>query len=553
MKRHTVGIDFGTLSARALLLDVDTGEEIATATMAYPHGVMSETLAATGASLPPNYALQDPADYITVLSHVVPDVLRAGGVDADAVVGIGIDFTTCTLLSVDAHGTPLCMLPAFRETPLAYALLWKHHAAHAYATRMTEVAMERTEAFLDRCGGKVDEEWAFPKICQVLCEAPEVYDAASRFVEAGDWLVWRLTGKLARGYQFAAYKSHYDAKAGYPSEAYFKAVDPRLTHVVRDKLYGALHEMGTQAGTLNAEFAARLSLREGIAVAVAMPDGHSVAAGLGLSRAGDMLAVLGTSGCFMALGEDDADVPGICGSVKDGILPGFHGFEAGLCCLGEHFAFAADKLVSPAYVEEAKARGVSVLALLMEKAAARRAGESGVVALGWWNGNRSTLVDAKLSGTFVGLTLQTAPEDMMRALCEATAFGARNIVENYEKHGVPIRRIVASGGIAHKNPFLMQLYADVLGREITVTVTAEAPARSSAIAAASAAGLYDGIRAATEALHAPAARVYVPNGENTVIYDRLYAIYHRLHDYFGIEARDMMHMLRDIAEEQKGV
>ena len=553
MKRYTIGVDFGTLSARAVLLDAQTGEEIAVETMAYPHGVMSERLAATGAPLPPDYALQDPADYVEVLCHVVPEVLKTGNVDADAVVGIGIDFTTCTLLSVNEEGTPLCMLPAFRETPLAYALLWKHHAAHNYAVRMTEVAEQRGEAFLARCGGKVDEEWAFPKICQVLCEAPAVYDAAHLFVEAGDWIVWQLTGALSRGYQFAAYKSHYDAALGYPSEAYFAAVDGRLAHVVREKLGGDLHEMGTKAGTLTAEFAARLSLKEGIAVAVAMPDGHSVAAGLGLSRAGDMLVVLGTSGCFMALGSDDTDVPGICGIVKNGILPGFYGFEAGLCCLGEHFAFAAERLVSPAYVEEARARHMSVLALLMEKAAARRAGESGVLALGWFNGNRSTLVDAKLSGAFVGLTLQTAPEDMMRALCEATAFGARNIVENYERHGVPIRRIVASGGIAHKNPFLMQLYADVLGREITVTVTAEAPARSSAIAAASAAGLYDGIAAAIEALHAPAARIYLPNGENTAIYDRLYAQYRRVHDYFGIEARDVMYALRDLAEEQKGV
>ena len=553
MKRYTIGVDFGTLSARALLLDADTGEEIAVQAMAYPHGVMSETLTITGETLPPDYALQDPADYITALSHVIPAVLRAGGVNADEVVGIGIDFTCCTLLSVDADGTPLCQLPAFSKTPLAYALLWKHHAAHQYAVRMTEVAKQRGEAFLARCGGKVDEEWAFPKMYQVLSEAPDVYRAAHLFVEAGDWIVWQLTGQLSRAYQFAAYKNHYDMEVGYPDEEYFAAVDERLAHVVSQKLGGALHKMGARAGTLNASFAEQLSLREGIAVAVALPDGHSVAVGLGLSNAGDMLGVLGTSGCFMALGTCDRDVPGICGSVKDGILPGFHGFEAGLCCLGEHFSYAAEHFVSPAYVEEASARGISVLALLMEKAAARRAGESGVLALGWLNGNRSTLVDAKLSGAFVGVTLQTAPEDLMRALCEATAFGARNIVENYEAHGVPIHRIVASGGIAHKNPFLMQLYADILGREITVTVTAEAPARSSAIAGACAAGLYGDICAATKALHAPAAHIYRPNGANKAVYDRLYGLYRRLHDYLGMEARDVMYTLRDIASEQKGV
>ena len=234
-------------------------------------------------------------------------------------------------------------------------------------------------------------------------------------------------------------------------------------------------------------------------------------------------------------------------------MPGLYGYEAGLCCLGEHFSYAANTLVSPAYVKEAQERQMEVLALLMEKAAKRRAGESGVLALGWFNGNRSTLVDAKLSGVFVGMTLQTAPEDLMRALCEATAFGARNIIDNYEKHGVTIRRIVASGGIARKNPFLMQLYADALGREIAVCDTEQASARASAIAAASAACEYGDLASAVRAMRAPTACIYRPNGADMVVYERLYALYRTLHDHFGIEARDVMYTLRDIAQAQKGV
>ncbi len=547
MRRYSIGIDFGTLSARAVLADIATGEEVATAVKDYPHGVMSERLAATGAPLPPDFALQDPADYLLALETVIRAVVKEAGVSPETVAGIGIDFTCCTILPTDEEGTPLCSLEAFRSEPLAYALLWKHHAAGKYAERLTEVARKRGEAFLARCGGKVDEEWTFPKLYQVLCEAPHVYETAAHFTEAGDWLVWQMTGRLSRGYQYAAYKSHYERECGYPSRAYFAAVDPRLADVTTEKLGGELHPIATRAGVLTPEFATRLGLCEGTAVAVALPDGHSAAIGIGLSSAGDMMAVLGTSGCFMALGEENVHVKGICGTVKDGILPTLYGHEAGLCCLGDHFAYAAERLTSPSYVQEAEEKGVSMLSLLMDKAAQKRPGESGVLALGWFNGNRSTLVDASRSGLFVGMTLQTAPEDLMRALVEATAFGARNIIENYEAHGVPICRIVASGGIAHKNPALMQLYADVLGRELCVTGTSQAAALSSAIVAATAAGAYGDLREAIGAMSAPVSRVYTPDGANVAVYDTLYAEYKTLHDYFGVE-NDVMRRLRNIAK-----
>ncbi len=553
MASYTVGVDFGTLSARALLVNASTGEEIAEAAMDYPHGVMSERLARTGAPLPPNYALQDPADYLAALAYVVPAVLARGGVAPAEVVGLGIDFTCCTLLSVDGAGVPLCEKERFAETPLAYALLWKHHAATPYAHRLTALAQKRGEDFLARCGGKIDEEWALPKLWQVLCEAPEVCEAATHFVEAGDWIVWRLTGTLRRAYQFAAYKAHFETGKGYPSADFLAAADPRLADLAQKKLQGTLYPAAAKAGTLCAEMAETLGLCEGTAVAVAQPDGHCAALALGLRHPGDMLAVLGTSGCFMTVNDQRKDVPGICGRVRDGILPGLFGYEAGLCCLGDHFAYAAERLTSPAYVEEARERGCSMLQLLLEKAARKRPGESGVLALNWFNGNRSILVNGNLSGAFVGLTLCTAPEDLMRALVEAVCFGARNIVENFEANGVNIRRIVASGGIAHKSPFVMQTLADILGRELTVTQTAQAPALSSAIAAAVAAGTYPDLDTAIGAMRSPVLRTYTPNGENFEVYTALYHEYKTLHDYFGRGENPVMERLRALAEAQKGV
>ncbi len=553
MAKYTIGVDFGTLSARALLVDTKDGRELASVAMDYPHGVMDRAFCATGEQLPPNYALQHPADYLHALAFVVSSVVREAGVSPADVVGLGIDFTCCTLLAVDAEGTPLCFLPAFEKTPLAYSILWKHHAAHKYAAHLTEVAEARGERFLARCGGKVDDEWTLAKMAQVMHEAPEVWNAADRFLEGGDFLVQTITGnKENRSYHYAAYKTHYVAGTGYPSIAYLDAAYQKWGETVLKKLRGELLLMGSCAGYLTAEYAEKLGLCEGTAVAVATPDAHSAGASLGLSKTGDMFAVLGTSGCFMAIGDKDLSVPGICGVVKDGILPDFYGYEAGLCSLGDHYAFAAKNLTSSAYAEEARERGIGMLPLLLEKAAKKKAGESGLLALNWFNGNRSILVDSSLSGCFVGMTLATAPEDMLRALLEATAFGMRNIVDNFEAHGLAIGSIVAAGGIARKDPFTMQLYADVLGREIAVSSTAQAPARGVAVGAAAAAGVYPDMQSAVRAMHAVPDRVYTPNAQEHAVYDRLYAEYKTLHDYFGRGENGVMARLRALAAERKG-
>ena len=551
MGQYAIGVDFGTLSARALVAEIGTGRELASVAMDYPHAVMDTVLAKTGAALPPAYALQDPADYLLVLETVIPEVIRRGGVSPADVKGICIDFTCCTLLPVTADGTPLCFAPTFEDEPLAYTLLWKHHAAQKYADRMNEVARERGEKFMDHVGGVISSEWMFPKILQVMNEAPEVYENAAYFIEAGDWLTWMLCGEQKRSYLYAAYKSLYVKGIGYPSEAYFAAVDERLRHIVRDKLQLPAAELGQPVGTVTEAAAARFGLAPGTVVACAIPDAHAAASALGMKECGDMFAVLGTSGCYMLLGDHSVVVPGTCGIVQDGIIPGFYGFEAGLCCLGDHFAYAAEKLTSPAYVKEAQERGVSMLKLLIEKAALKAPGESGVLALNWFNGNRSTLVNSDLSGLFVGMTLTTAPEDLMRALIEATAFGSRYIVEHFESYGVPVKRIVASGGIARKDPFTMQLYADVLGREIIISATAQAPALGAAICAAVAAGIYPDFVSAIDAMCSPIDKKYIPVTENSRIYDELYAEYKILHDYFGKGENKVMHRLRAIRERAK--
>lgn len=548
MAAYTIGIDFGSLSGRAVLVDTKDGREVASATLDYPHAVMDTVLARTGAPLPPAYALQDPADYLLVMETVIPEVLRLGGVDAADVKAICIDFTCCTLLPIKKDGTPLCFDETFADDPLAYTLLWKHHAAQKYADRMNEVARARGEAFMDRIGGVISSEWMFPKIYQVLEEAPHIYENAAYFIEAGDWVTWMLCGKQQRSYLYAAYKSLLVKGVGYPSEDFFAAVDERLRHVVKEKLLPPAAELGERVGTVTAEAAARFGLAPGTVVACAIPDAHAAAPALGVKRCGDMFAVLGTSGCFMLLGDHSVVVPGTCGIVPDGIIPGFYGFEAGLCCLGDHFAFAAEKLTSAAYVKEAEERGISMMKLLIEKAAKKAPGESGVLALNWFNGNRSTLVDSDLSGMFVGLTLTTAPEDLMRALIESTAFGFRYIIEHFERYGVPVKSIVASGGIARKDPFTMQLYADVLGREISIAETAQAPALGAGICAAVAAGIYPDFLSAIDGMQSPRDKKYTPVCENSKRYDELYAEYKLLHDYFGKGENQVMHRLRAIKE-----
>lgn len=554
MAKYAIGVDFGTLSARALVVEIGTGRELSSATMSYPHGVMDEYLP-DGQKLMPDWALQHPQDYLDCLAHTIPEAMQKSGVCAEDVIGLGIDFTACTVVCVDKEGTPLCMKPEFLHNPHAYIKLWKHHSAQEEANRMNAIARERGETFLDRYGGKISSEWMVPKIWQTLQEAPEVYAATDRFLEAGDWVVLRLTGAEARNACMAGYKAMWSKSQGYPSREYFEALDPRLANVVAEKLPGKIYPIGAKAGEITPEAAALTGLLPGTAVAVANVDAHVSLPAAGLVKAGDMLMIMGTSTCHIMLGEQERIVPGMCGVVEDGVIPGLMGYEAGQSCVGDHFNWFVDTCVPEEYALEAKRKGMDLHQLLTEKAQEQKPGESGLMALDWWNGNRSVLVDVDLTGMMLGMTLTTKPEEMYRALVEATAYGTRMIIETFEKNGVPVQGLYACGGIAKKNPFVMQIYADVCNRQIRVARSNQAPALGSAmfgaVAAGKARGGYDSIVDAAGEMGGVDTRDYRPIPENVAVYEQLYQEYVRLHDYFGRGENDVMKRLKKIKEEQR--
>ena len=557
MSRYAIGVDFGTASGRAVLVDVADGSQLATAVQPYRNGVIDERLPDPDGAvvLPPDWALQDPDDYLLVLRTAVPAVVRDAGVDPADVIGIGIDFTACTMLPAKADGTALCQLPAFRSNPHAWVKLWKHHAAQPEADRINEVARTTGQPWLDRYGGKISSEWFFSKALQILDEAPEVYAAADRLIEAADWVVWQLTGSETRNACTAGYKAMWSKRDGFPDRAYFEALDPRFATVVETKMRRELSHAGERAGGLSVEAAEWTGLRPGTAVAVANVDAHVAVPASTVTGPGTMVMIMGTSTCHMVLSRDERTVPGMCGCVEDGIIPGYFGYEAGQSCVGDHFEWFVEQGLPEAYLAEARTRGIDIHTLLQEKAGRQRVGESGLIALDWWNGNRSVLVDAEVGGLLVGMTLATTPEEIYRALIEATAFGTRVIIETFEANGVPVREVVACGGLAEKSPMILQIYADVTGRTFRISASDQTPALGSAmfgaVAAGAAAGGHASIEDAARAMARLKDRAYEPIPANHEVYDVLYREYVRLHDTFGRGENDVMKVLRGLRAQAK--
>jgi L-ribulokinase len=554
-RTYTVGIDFGTESGRAVVVDCADGRELGTAVYQYRNGVIDERLPAPDddVRLEPEWALQDPEDYVRTFQETVPRLLVEAGVDPADVIGVGIDFTSCTMLPATADGTPLCLLDDFRPVPHAWVKLWKHHAAQPEADRINAVAAERGEHWLARYGGKISSEWFFAKALQILDEAPEVYHRADRLIEAADWVVWQLTGSETRNNCTAGYKAMWSKQDGFPPDAYFAALDPRFEHVIDEKLSRRIVPIGSVAGGLCERAAAWTGLLPGTPVAVANVDAHVSVPAATVTEPGTMVVIMGTSNCHMLLGDGLAFVEGMCGVVEDGIVPGLFGFEAGQSGVGDIFAWLAESFVAPEYHETARRHGTDVHAVLEQEAAKLQPGESGLLALDWWNGNRSVLVDADLRGFLVGMTLATRPPDVYRALIEATAFGTRVIIDAFESAGVPVRAIVACGGLPERNRLLMQIYADVTGREFAVAASRQAPALGSAmfgaVAAGAARGGYDSIVAASRQMAQLSGETYRPVAERHAVYGRLYREYVRLHDLFGRGGDDVMGTLKEIRWE----
>jgi L-ribulokinase len=554
--KYAIGVDFGTESGRAVLVDVSNGQELATAVHEYANGVIDERLPESHVRLEPDWALQDPNDYLEVFKHAIPAVVKEAGADPADVIGLGIDFTACTMLPTKADGTPLCFLPEWRANPHAWVKLWKHHAAQPEANRLNQIARDQGYTFLDRYGDKISSEWFFPKVWQILDEAPEVYQAAERFLEAADWVVWQLTGQEKRNACTAGYKAIWSKREGFPPNEFFKALDPRLEHVIDEKMSRTTYPLGDKAGGLTQEAAAWTGLKPGTAVAIANVDAHVSVPAATVTEPGRMVIIMGTSNCHMVLGTEERIVPGMCGYVEEGIIPGFFGYEAGQSCVGDHFAWFVENAVPAAYEREAEARGLNVHQLLEEKAAQLKPGQSGLVALDWWNGNRSVLVDVDLTGMLVGATLATKAEEIYRALIEATAYGTRIIIETFEANGVPVKEIVATGGLPDRNKLLMQIYADVTGRPIHLVETQQIGALGSAmhgaVAAGAQAGGYADIFEASRRMARLRDEAYQPIPENQPIYDRLYAEYVILHDYFGRGENDVMKRLKQLRAEILG-
>ncbi|RSD09504.1 ribulokinase [Amycolatopsis eburnea] len=525
----TVGVDFGTLSGRAVVVRVADGAELGSAVFEYPHGVLDETLPATGRPLPPDWALQVPADYVGVLRTAVPAALAAAGADPADVIGIATDFTACTMVPTTADGTPLCELPEFAGNPHAYVKLWKHHSAQPQADRINELARTRGEKWLPRYGGLISSEWEFAKGLQVFEEAPEVYGAMRYWVEAADWIVWQLTGTYVRNACTAGYKGILQ-DGQYPSRDFLRELAPGFESFVADKLEHPLGQLGSRAGSLSAEAAEWTGLPEGIAVAVGNVDAHVTAPAANAVEPGQMVAIMGTSTCHVMNGAELREVPGMCGVVDGGIVSGLWGYEAGQSGVGDIFGWFTEHFAQDGHEE------------LTRLAAQQEIGEHGLVALDWHSGNRSVLVDHELSGVIVGQTLATRAEDVYRALLEATAFGTRKIIETFGEAGVPVTELIIAGGLV-KNALLMQIYADVTNLPLSVIGSEQGPALGSAIHAAVAAGAYPDIRAAAAAMGSVERAVYQPVPAHVTAYDELYAEYTTLHDYFGRGGNDVMHRL----------
>ncbi|RFU65187.1 ribulokinase [Peribacillus glennii] len=536
--KFVFGIDFGTESARAILVNASNGEMVASSVNPYPHGVITDCLPDTDIALKKGWALQDPRDYLHSLKACIKGCLLAADVEREQVIGIGIDFTASTILPIKQNGEPLCFREEFKENPHSWVKLWKHHAAYKEAKLINETAYNNNEPFIKRYGGEISEEWMFPKILQVLNEATEIYNAADRFIEAGDWIVMQLTGKENRSSCMAGYKGSWSKRTGYPKSDFFKTLHPQMENVVDEKLTNEILPIGSRAGLLSKEIADELGLSDKVAVATGIIDAHAAVLGAGISNPGTMVMAMGTSICHMCIDEKEVFVPGISGVVEDGIIPGYYAYEAGQSAGGDTFSWFMKNCIPKEYQDEADNRGISIYQLMEEKASRLGIGETGVIALDWWNGDR-LLKDPNLTGTLIGLTLNTKPEHIYRALMESLAFGTRKILTAFNESGINIEELYAGGGLAEKNRLLMQMFADISGKNVHVVTIPHASAMGSAVLAAVAAGAetggWDSVQEAINKMIHYKSDVYLPISENMKEYDDLFAIYESVSNYFGKE------------------
>jgi len=563
---YSIGLDFGTNSVRALVVDVKNGEEIATSVWNYQHGEDGVIVDTKDQHL----ARQHPEDYVEGITACVKESLKEASSCKDFspgdVIGIGIDTTGSTPLPVDKDGKPLAFYEEFKGESAAMAWLWKDHSGFAEAEEITNAASQLRPQYLTKCGGRYSSEWFWSKILHCLRVAPEVYEAAYTWVEIADWIPALLTGtthpdvlkveraacSLKRGICAAGHKAMFNSSwGGYPDEEFLKSLDVRLSKV-RRTLPDTTHTVADTAGKLTEEWAQKLGIPQGIPVAVGAFDAHLGGVGSGI-KSGALVKIIGTSTCDMmvsplkvrdgdsTLQQELPDIPGLCGIVPESILPDFYGLEAGQSAVGDIFNWLVNRIKPDEGSHDA----------LAKKAEQLSPGESGLLGLDWHNGNRTILVDQRLTGGLIGLTLHTTPVEIYRALIESTAYGARVIMERFEEYGLKVERVITCGGIPSKNPLLMQIYADVMGRVIEISRSTQTCALGAAMAGAVVAGKqnggYDGFDEATEMMTGVQDKKYVPVPKHAETYNRLYNLYKRLHDIFG--TKDYSDNLYDVMKE----
>ncbi|MBQ7039024.1 MAG: ribulokinase [Clostridia bacterium] len=532
MSKYSMGIDFGTLSARAVIVNIETKEEVAEAVKEYSHGVISDRFI-DGSPLPPDYALQHPEDYLDCLYFTIKQCIEKSNINPSDIIGVGVDFTASTVLPVDECGNPLCFTDEFKNNPHAYVKLWKHHAAQKEADDINRLAKEMNAPWLERYGGTISSEWLFPKVLQILREDENLYNKTYRFIEAGDFIVQKLTGRETHSVCTTGFKAMWNEENGYPDKEFLKTLDERLENIVGDKLSADIIKLSETAGFITEEIEKITGLMAGTPVAPVLIDAHAALPALGVTKPGSLLMIIGTSTCHILLGDKKSSIPGISGFVKDGIVDGLYAYEAGQACVGDSFDWFVKNCVPYSYYKDAEEKGINIHKYLREKAEKLEPGSNGLIALDWWNGNRTPYVDGNLSGVILGLKLGTTPEEIYRALIEATAFGTRRIIEIYEQSGIEINTLYAAGGIAEKDPLLMQIYADVTGREIFLSGTGQACAYGSAVLGAVNENGYKTLNEACEKMKKIKDFSYKPNMENHEKYSKLYEQYKVLSEYFA--------------------
>ena len=543
MDRYALGLDFGTESVRALAVDCQTGDEISEAVVDYEHGVITKNLPGSDKTLPHDFALQHPRDYIDSSIVAVSKVLK--DVSPDEIIGIGIDFTACTILPIKSDGTPMMEFDQFRNNPHAWVKLWKHHAAQPEADKVNQIAHERKEPFLKYYSGIISSEWMLPKSWEIANNAPEVYEATDIIIDAGDWLVHQITGQFCRNACVAGYKGLWNAEMGFPSKAFLNALDPKLKDLDEKWLKNIVYP-GQRIGGVTESFAGQSGLKAGTPVSAATIDAHSGVPGMGVSGEGPICIIMGTSSCHMILSKKLHFFQGYAGVVKDGIIPGFYGYESGQSAVGDIFAWFAKDFLKP--------KG-DPFQEISKKASVLKPGESGLIALDWMNGNRSVLMNAHLTGSVVGLMLDSKPEEFYRALIEGTAYGSRIILDAHKEAGIAVNELVVCGGLV-KDPLILQIYADVIGLPFKVAASNQAVALGAAIFGAVAAGKenggFDSFNKAILSMTKPPVKTYLPDSSAKSVYDKLFVLYQQCHDLFGREFPDIMKNLKQIKNQVHG-